>query len=418
MDCVTNPIFMIQVNGVILDKIVGKSGFRQGCPLSPYLFIICSQLLSNAFKFKGDNLGLKIAPLAPRISHLLYADDILIFSNTKEDNIKKIKKIMEKYCCWTGQIINKNKSSLIFSKNTCRRRKKKISMLLGIKESKDLYYLGIKLTQRRRSASDFLHILEKASSKLNIWGKKFISTVGRITLIKSVIQALPVYYSSLSLVPISVLKKLDKMCRDFLWKKGDGNNGLNYVAWKDLCKPLKLGGMGIQSAVESVEPLRAKLVWKFHNEPNSLLSKSIYAKHGKQFLHPMRSQNPSPTWKLYLSGAKALKNIVKWKIKDGISINIMKDIWLLDRKLECWPTFISNDIDNIPNLSNFITEGSWNAEKLSKYFGVDLVKLICNQKIDNDNPEDKLELLNSHSGFTLSAMAKNANSKKIEIDLH
>ncbi|PKU65997.1 integrator complex subunit 11 [Dendrobium catenatum] len=52
MDCVTNPIFMIQVNGVILDRIVGKSGFRQGSPLSPYLFILCSQLLSNAFKFK------------------------------------------------------------------------------------------------------------------------------------------------------------------------------------------------------------------------------------------------------------------------------------------------------------------------------------------------------------------------------
>ncbi|PKU68225.1 Putative ribonuclease H protein [Dendrobium catenatum] len=325
---------------------------------------------------------------------------------------------MENYCCWTGQIINNNKSSLIFSRNTCRRRKKRISMLLGIKETKDLYYLEIKLTQRRRSATDFLHILEKATNKLSVWGKKFISTAGRITLIKSVIQALPVYYSTLSLVPISVLKKLVKMCRDFLWNKGDGNNGLHYVAWKDLCKPLKLGGMGIQSAVESVEPLRAKLVWKFYNEPNSLLSKSIYAKHGNQFLHSVRSHNSSPTWKLYLSGAKALKHIVKWNIMDGVSINIMKDIWLLDRKLECWPTFISNDIDNISNLSNFITEGTWNAEELKKYFGFDLVNLICNQKIDNDIHEDKLELLNSHSGFTLSALIKNANSEKMEIDLH
>ncbi|PKU81670.1 putative mitochondrial protein [Dendrobium catenatum] len=209
MECVTNPIFLVQINGVDLDGIRGRSGFRQGCPFSPYLFILCSQLLINAFFSKGRNLGIKVAHMSPSISHLLFADDILIFSNAKMKNLKRIKKITLDYCRWTGKQINFSKSSIIFN------------------------YLGIKIALRRLVAANFSKILEKAAFKLDIWGKKFISSMGRVVLIKSVIQAIHELYYSLSLVPMSILKRLDRMCRDFLWNKRNGNNGLHYVAWKD-----------------------------------------------------------------------------------------------------------------------------------------------------------------------------------------
>ncbi|PKU83794.1 putative mitochondrial protein [Dendrobium catenatum] len=187
IECVTDPIFLVQINGVGLEGIRGRSGFRQGCPLSPYLFILCSQLFTNAFLYKGKDLGLKVAPMAPRISHLLFADDILIFSIAKRENLMKIRNISFDYCKWTGQQIN-------FSKSV-----------------KELNYLGIKIALRRLAAADYSKILEKAASKLDNWGKNFISFAGRVVLIKTVVQALHVFHFSLSLVPMSILRKLDRM---------------------------------------------------------------------------------------------------------------------------------------------------------------------------------------------------------------
>jgi len=77
---VIDPKFPILFNGTKSKWIEEKSEFRQRCPLSPYLFNLCSQLLSNIFNHNGKDLGIKVAASAPKISHLLYADDVLLFS--------------------------------------------------------------------------------------------------------------------------------------------------------------------------------------------------------------------------------------------------------------------------------------------------------------------------------------------------
>ncbi|XP_020673916.2 uncharacterized protein LOC110093385 [Dendrobium catenatum] len=75
--------------------IKAGSGFRQGCPLSPILFILCSQLLSNALSL--SSVGIKIYPKGPLISHLLYADDVLIYSEANRKEAKEIKEILDNF---------------------------------------------------------------------------------------------------------------------------------------------------------------------------------------------------------------------------------------------------------------------------------------------------------------------------------
>ncbi|PKU61732.1 putative mitochondrial protein [Dendrobium catenatum] len=77
MSCVTAPRFAILVNGTLTDGITAGCGFRQGCPLSPYLFILCSVLLSLHFRQNYLELGIQIRVGGPAFSHLLYADDVL-----------------------------------------------------------------------------------------------------------------------------------------------------------------------------------------------------------------------------------------------------------------------------------------------------------------------------------------------------
>ncbi|XP_020701905.1 uncharacterized protein LOC110113605, partial [Dendrobium catenatum] len=98
---------------------------------------------------EGKDLGIKVASRCQKISHLLYADNVLLLSDAKIKSIKKMKAILNNYCGWTGQRQNLKKSAMIISKTVERRRKKKIKKILEIKVVEELDYLGTKLALRR-----------------------------------------------------------------------------------------------------------------------------------------------------------------------------------------------------------------------------------------------------------------------------
>ncbi|PKU83889.1 Putative ribonuclease H protein [Dendrobium catenatum] len=244
--------------------IEDRSGFRQGCPLSPFLFVMCSQLLSNAFLQRGNSIGVGISSNGPKVSHLLYANDIIIFSNAQMKSIKIIKDILGDFCRWTGQKINLQKLNIVFGKSVGTRRRKKISKVFNCKEVKEFNYLGIKVTLRRLSRTDFQFIIDKAMSMLGIWGNKLISLGGKITLANSVLLSYPSFHSSLSMVPKQTLYEVVKLCRKFIWNKNDGSAGMHYVSWELLCKPRSCGGLGINSCSKKAGPLRARLAWRYN----------------------------------------------------------------------------------------------------------------------------------------------------------
>ncbi|PKU61440.1 Putative ribonuclease H protein [Dendrobium catenatum] len=271
MECIEEPSYSILINGGYTKWIKGKSGFCQGCPLSPFLFIICSQLLSNVFLSRGTNLGIKIAYKSQKISHLLYADDVLLFTDAKKKNLRRLKEITEDYCSWTGQRINYHKYYMIYGKKVDRRKKKMIEDFMGFKAVNEMEYLGVKVALRRLKKRDYQFLLDKSLKKLNSWSNKFISLAGRMVLVNSVYVNFPVFISSHSLIPLGVLKEFEKLCRDIIWNKADGSHGLHYVAWNELCKPKALGGWGIKFAFSSVGPLRAKFAWKLLKDPDTFV---------------------------------------------------------------------------------------------------------------------------------------------------
>uniref|UniRef100_A0A803PDG3 Reverse transcriptase domain-containing protein n=1 Tax=Cannabis sativa TaxID=3483 RepID=A0A803PDG3_CANSA len=82
MNCLTTVTFKFNINGQALDNVVPTWGIRQGDPMSPYFFLLCSEGLSMLLRqaeLIENAVGIKIARTAPRISYLLFADDSILF---------------------------------------------------------------------------------------------------------------------------------------------------------------------------------------------------------------------------------------------------------------------------------------------------------------------------------------------------
>ena len=87
MVCVTSVKYSVKLNGKLLESFIPSRGLRQGDPLSPFLFLFVADALSllvnKAISVEGL-VGVKVCRRAPMISHLLFADDSLLFFHASE----------------------------------------------------------------------------------------------------------------------------------------------------------------------------------------------------------------------------------------------------------------------------------------------------------------------------------------------
>ena len=123
MACVTTVSFKVLINGGKSDQFKPNKGVRQGDPLSSYVFILAQEVLSRLLdrefhlkKISGDKANLN----GPAITHVMYADDIVLFSKATRMEAKAINECLDMYCKWLGQCINRSKSDIYFSKHTPR----------------------------------------------------------------------------------------------------------------------------------------------------------------------------------------------------------------------------------------------------------------------------------------------------------
>ena len=93
MRCVTSVSLSVRVNGVLTEPFRPTRGIRQGDPISPYLFLLCAEGLSSLLKSRGPvylSRGVRVGIHAPWISHLLFADDCIVFSEASQRGASRL----------------------------------------------------------------------------------------------------------------------------------------------------------------------------------------------------------------------------------------------------------------------------------------------------------------------------------------
>ena len=134
-----------------------------------------------------------------------------------------------------------------------------------------MYHLGNPLFLGRNKSESFNFLKKKVQDRLEGWMAKTISKVGRSTLIKAVVQSIPLYAMSTFKLPKTFCQGLDKMAPKFCWKGAGGNERyLASVSWDSLCRPRKNGGLGFHKFENINQALLAKVGWKLASKPDHL----------------------------------------------------------------------------------------------------------------------------------------------------
>lgn len=107
-------------NGGSFESFVPSRGLRQRDLLSPALFIICSEVLLCLLlkeERAGRLQGFRICCTAPKVSYLLFADDLLLFAKANVKEAKSLDRSLQKYMNWSRQHMNRAKPFIHISKN-------------------------------------------------------------------------------------------------------------------------------------------------------------------------------------------------------------------------------------------------------------------------------------------------------------
>jgi hypothetical protein len=250
MACVSTVSFFILINGNPSPSFRPHRGIRQGDPLSPYLFILCADVLSSLISQLQTNnkiKGIAIAPSAPHITHLFFVDDSILFCRAKIKEANNIMNVLKEYQRISGQQINLNKSAMTFSPHLHQNIQQAFHNIMPIQITANIdKYLGMPTTMRRARTQDFNFIMDRVWNKLKGWKERNLSFSGRSVLINAVIQAIPTYMMSCFLIPKVICHQIEKAICNFWWGGKEGHYKIHWKAKNDLFKPKFIGGLGFR----------------------------------------------------------------------------------------------------------------------------------------------------------------------------
>ncbi|XP_074305162.1 uncharacterized protein LOC141640175 [Silene latifolia] len=263
MGCITSSWFSLKINEFVHGFFQGKSGLTQGDPLSPYLFILAMEILSRYLRKICTSPNVSYHPKCTKLglTHLIFADDLMIFTKGDVPSITAVLQVLESFSTWSRLYANTEKTEIYFGGVSAAIRQQ-ILQGIGFSEGKFPFrYLVLPLATARITVDSYGVLLNKIQSYLQHWATRFFSYVGKVQLLNSVIFGLTNFWCATALLPKNIIKALNKLCKDICRSIEDGKRRLIFKSWKSICSPWQEGGFNMKELFSWNKALLDKWLW-------------------------------------------------------------------------------------------------------------------------------------------------------------
>ncbi len=274
-----NSTSSIVNNGWATPMFKLERGVRQGCPLSPYLFILAAEILANAIRENKDIKGIKIDGFTHKLSQ--YADDTTLFLELDRPSINTAFSIFRKFQDIAGLKINIEKTE-IFPIGSIKNEEEVLYTDENIKWSHNgVKVLGINISHNHNElmSTNYNPILNKMENIVKIWSMRDLTLYGKATVVKTFIQSQLVYQLSVLPSPSKLFhKKVEKLIFKYLW-----NNKPDKIKRSVMYSKRENGGIGIPNIEYQDSALKITWVKRLLMEDNATrgwnsVARSIFPK--------------------------------------------------------------------------------------------------------------------------------------------
>ncbi|KAL6565665.1 hypothetical protein OROHE_004720 [Orobanche hederae] len=233
---------------------------------------------------KAIKEGLVTAPSVGRnkveISLLQYADDTIFAVKGTADNARAVNWLLKFFEVISGLSINFDKST-VFGVNVGDEEFDEWARILGCRVGTwPMSYLGLRVGGRVNGTEAWKGVVDKVRGRLRRWEARSLSMRGRLTIIKSVLFAIPIYTLSFLRLTRKVESQLKSLMNQFLWGANEGEKRVTWVGWDKVCKSEKEGGLGVKNLGRLNKALLSKWVWKFLRDRDCLWVRVVNSRFG------------------------------------------------------------------------------------------------------------------------------------------
>ncbi|KAL0370780.1 UNVERIFIED_CONTAM: putative ribonuclease H protein [Sesamum angustifolium] len=273
-----------------------------------------------------------------------------------------IRTILETYGKASGQLINFDKSFIVFGSNAPQDTRNGLASALGIQiDAHPTKYLGLPFLIRRNKREIFSNIRERVWQQIGRWKEKLLS--------QGEIEGIP---------------------SDYFWNNSDKKK-IHWISWDKMCRSKKDRGMGFRKLHAFNLAMLTKQGWRILNNPDLLVSQILKARYfpNDEFLNAKKRSNISFTWRSILVARPVIERGVRWRIGDGRKVRAWKDPWIPRLHYFCLftPQHIFMPDITVVELMN-VTGRDWNLNILEALFCAEDVDMIKSIPLGNYALED------------------------------
>ena len=287
-------------NGFMSELFYLKRGCRQGDPISPYIFILCAEVLGQMIRNNESIRGIIINNKEYKISQ--YADDTQLLLDGSEESLRQTLRILERYYKMSGLKINVDKTKAIWI-GTKQFSDENLCSDYNLDWSKGPFkVLGVTFSSNVGNIWDLNtnETLNNIKNLLERWAKRKLTLIGRITIIKSLALSKFVHlFLSLPDPPKELVKELEKCFYGFLW-----NGGHDRISRRVIIKNMSCGGLRMVQLPAFIKALKISWIRRIikQHENNewfdlSTVNFSKLLSMGTQYAERLTETLINPFWK-------------------------------------------------------------------------------------------------------------------------